>query len=270
LMRVKLPLLTQCSIHADSKRRIGVMTRGTANRMAIVGVGWTLLALSVSNAQVSGQDLTPSQFVGQAGMLSLGGRLYDNHWVVIKRSQPNGVPFPEMKDAASWRCVSCHGWDSSGSSGPRNERDPGVVPLRGAMGRDSDGISAFLKSGSHKRIVEPLSSKDLKTLATFVCCGQHDIAEFVDADGKARGDALRGKDIYDNSCNRCHQADGKAPIFGEFGDVPSLGWIARERPSQAVHKITNGVPGADMLSLRFLETARIADLLAYLQTLDPP
>ena len=86
---------------------------------------------------------------------------------------------------------------------------------------------------------------------------------------RSQGDPLRGKDVYDGICNRCHQADGKAPIYGEPGDVSSLGWIARQHPAQAAHKIRNGVPSADMVSLRFLDIEQIGDLLAYLQTLDP-
>ena len=38
--------------------------------------------------------------------------------------------------------------------------------------------------------------------------------------------------------------------------------------AEALHKIRNGVPSADMLSLRFLPQARVTDLLTYLQTLD--
>jgi mono/diheme cytochrome c family protein len=80
---------------------------------------------------------------------------------------------------------------------------------------------------------------------------------------------MRGKDIFQGTCERCHDADGKAPIYGERGDKSSLGWIVRQRPEQAVHKIRNGVPGADMLSLRFLNMESLSGLLAYLQKHDP-
>ena len=109
----------------------------------------------------------------------------------------------------------------------------------------------------------------LHALSLFICCGQHDMRSLIGPNGEAKGDPLRGKDVYDGVCNRCHQADGKAPIYGEPGDVSSLGWIARQHPAQATHKIRNGVPSADMVSLRFLEIEQIGDLLAYLQTLDP-
>ncbi|MFM9616228.1 c-type cytochrome, partial [Streptomyces niveiscabiei] len=77
-----------------------------------------------------------------------------------------------------------------------------------------------------------------------------------------------GKDIFEGVCNRCHQGNGNAPLYGESGDVSSLGWVSRQSPAQAVHKIRNGVPSAEMLSLRFLDIERVGDLLAYLQTLE--
>ena len=42
------------------------------------------------------------------------------------------------------------------------------------------------------------------------------------------------------------------------------------RPEQSLHKILNGVPAAEMLSLHFMPDWQIADLLAYVVTLDMP
>ncbi len=50
--------------------------------------------------------------------------------------------------------------------------------------------------------------------------------------------------------------------------ISSLGWIARNMPQRAVHKIRNGVASADMLWLKFLDLSSIADLSANLQSLD--
>ncbi len=58
------------------------------------------------------------------------------------------------------------------------------------------------------------------------------------------------------------------PTQPSAGLSPALGWVGQNRPAQALHKIINGVPGADMLSLRFLPEQSLADLLAYVQTLD--
>jgi mono/diheme cytochrome c family protein len=222
-------------------------------------------------AQTGAETAASSAAPGRAAAISYGGRLYDNHWRELRLAPPSG-PHPAYKGAnpsVSWRCVSCHGWDYSGSDGQLGQREPQAVPLSHVKGRSPQDIAKFLRSVSHRNIVAALDDPAVEALALFLCCGQHDLADFIGTDAKAKGDPLHGKDIYENTCNRCHQSDGKAPIYGELGDVPSLGWIARQRPAQALHKIRNGVPGADMLSLRFLKPEDIAGLLAYLQTLDP-
>ena len=55
---------------------------------------------------------------------------------------------------------------------------------------------------------------------------------------------------------------------GERGDKSSLGWLARNRPEQVLHKVMNGFPGTDMLAMRFLPDQQVSDLMAYIQTLD--
>ena len=213
---------------------------------------------------------------GEASILSLGGRLYDNHWTALRRRPPTR-PHPllaeksDIAPEATWRCVSCHGWDYRGADGHLDAMVGGTAlkSLVAQIGRDPQEVSTLITSGPHRGIADWMLADQRLALAKFVSFGQHEMSDLIDPDGKARGNALRGKDIYDGVCERCHAPDGKAPIFGEQGDQPSLGWIARHRPAQAVHKIRNGVPSADMVSLRFATMETIADLLAFLQKLDP-
>ncbi|NNF79725.1 MAG: cytochrome c [Rhizobiales bacterium] len=125
----------------------------------------------------------------------------------------------------------------------------------------------MMMAPGHKDNLRGLSEGQISTLARFISVGQLNFAAMV-IDGKSVGAPLSGKDIFEGACISCHQADGKAYFQGEDGDRSSLGWVTNNRPSQALHKIINGVPSADMLSLRFLPQDRLADLLAYLQTLD--
>jgi hypothetical protein len=247
-----------------------------ARSASLLTMAALVLDLSSGGGRPAGAEeaQAPRQDRGQAAILSYGGRLYDNHWVVLKRAPPSkpnplypGEPLSAI--TSTWRCVSCHGWDYSGSSGQLGQIGSKFIGITGAKGRDPEQIARFLRSGSHSAVVAPMPDEALQALSLFVCCGQHDIHSLIGPNGEAKGDPLRGKDVYDGVCNRCHQADGKAPIYGEPGDVSSLGWIARQHPAQAAHKIRNGVPSADMVSLRFLEIEQIGDLLAYLQTLDP-
>lgn len=214
------------------------------------------------------------EYVGRQSLISLGGKLYDNHWLQSERRPPSQLypDYPKEIDlpaADTWRCVACHGWDYSGPEGHLGQQvsSPLFVSLRNSVGKPVQEITAILRSGRHQEIVEVLESQQVEALSVFISVGQHDIKEVL-SDGKATGSPKRGKDIFEGACVSCHQKDGKAYIQGEPGDRPALGWVAINRPAQALHKIKNGVPGADMLSLRFLPQSRATDLLTYLQTLD--
>ncbi len=215
-----------------------------------------------------------AQPLGEAWAVSQGGRLYDNHWNEsgnVPPDQPNpaypvGIRAPV---GATWRCVSCHGWDYRGRDGHLAEISKATVfaSLRKAAGKKPETLFAAMQAPGHLGNMAGLAKGQIETLALFVSAGQFDAAQLIPS-GKAAGNPAAGKDIFEGACVSCHQADGKAYLVGEVGDKPSLGWVAVNRPAQALHKISNGVPGADMLSLRFLPQKRLADLLAYLQTLD--
>lgn len=239
--------------------------RKIVTAIALVGATVFLLIL----APVTGES------VGDAAKLSLGGRLYDNHWFIIGQQPPSGrhPQFPDELDVEppeTWRCVSCHGWDYRGANGQLGKvsQSPIFKNLDGVQGQDPTLISSKLRRGLHGSITMALPQDLLLALAEFLSEGQHDMSDFIDSDGHGRGDPMQGKDIFEGVCQRCHGENGTAPIYGEIGDRSSLGWIIRNRPEQAVHKIRNGVPQADMVSLRFLDAKDLAGLIAYLQTLD--
>lgn len=242
-----------------------------------IGVMFALLVLSIVGSQLRAQSGTQAEVrTGEAAILSLGGRLYDNHWVVLNRQPPTSWHplFPKkvkIDPFKTWRCVSCHGWDYRGADGHLGKvsKDPALKSLAGVVGQDPKKVLARLMSEPHRRITAPIPPDLLLALAKFLSYGQQSMTDLVDAEGKAIGDPMHGQDIFQGTCERCHNTDGKSPIYGEQGDKPSLGWIVRHRPEQAVHKIRNGVPQADMLSLRFLDMKSLSGLMSYLQRLDP-
>ncbi len=230
-----------------------------------------VLILAATRAQAAGDDT-----LGKKWLLSLGGKLYDNLFVMLDIPPPKGRNplYPAgaaIAAADTWRCVACHGWDYKGREGHLKKllNSPRFTSLRGVAGRPQDEIVPLFTGGSHAIYGRLLPPPMQQALAFFLSRGQHDVARLIDGKGRARGERLVGKDIYEGTCISCHEADGKAYIQGEAGDRPALGWVARHRPEQALHKIRNGVPGADMLSLRFLSMEQIAGILAYLQSLDP-
>lgn len=227
---------------------------------------------SAESQRAETAEIVTSQ-AGHGALISQGGRLYDNHWSALGRPWPNARHKLYPKDAkatpyTTWRCVSCHGWDYKGSNGHLGNLSSSFVDISGAAGRDPAKILKILTSKAHAEIVSDLPEPELAALAKFIAYGQHDISTILRRNGKAIGDPARGKDIYEGVCSRCHQDDGKASLYGERGDKSSLGWLARNRPEQAIHKIRNGITSADMLSLRFLSLQGIGDLIAYLQSMD--
>nr|WP_281396657.1 cytochrome c [Roseospira visakhapatnamensis] len=79
---------------------------------------------------------------------------------------------------------------------------------------------------------------------------------------RAFGDPGPGGIYFQSICAGCHGADGMAVTA-----IPPLGDFSREEPWHALHVILNGHPNGSMPPLRVLNHARLADTLAYMQTL---
>ncbi len=212
---------------------------------------------------------------GGGFILALGGKLYDDIWTMTATPAPPGThpAYPKSLPQigpTSRRCVSCHGWDYKGKDGERGKLGSidAFVSLKPLAGQDPKLIESRILGPPHDYPPEVMSEMTVALLSLFVSLGQVDQSLILDKQGRASGDPVRGRDIFEGACMNCHQPDGKAHLIGEYGDKSSLGWIARNRPEQALHKILYGVPSAEMLSMRFLLDRQIADLFAYLQTMD--
>ncbi len=221
-----------------------------------------------ANAQ---QTIAGDTELGPVFLLSLGGKLYDDIWTVTELTAPDGAnpaypPDPNVSEYDTWRCVSCHGWDYRGSEGERGSVVSGLVApsLTSLIGEDPRLIADKITSETH-----PFPGRDLPDLAAellsaFISSGQRSLSAF------SGGNPDYGRAIFEGACINCHQIDGLRYLRGEPGDKSSLGWLVRNRPEQSLHKILNGVPAQEMLALQFLADQQVADLLAYLATLDPP
>jgi thiosulfate dehydrogenase len=207
--------------------------------------------------------------LGPTFLLSLGGKLYDDLWLMLDEKPPAGrnpaVPADAaVPDRTTWRCVACHGWSYSGA-----EIGGAIFPgLRDLAEADPDSIKDRIRDPAHPFPADVLPELSLDLLAYFISDGLYEPADFIDDTRRSVGDPELGQAIFEGACIGCHQLDGRRFLEGEHGDRSSLGWVARERPEQALHKILNGVPAAEMLSLRFLTREQIAHLFAYLQALD--
>lgn len=216
--------------------------------------------------ELSGDDTE----VGPIFLLSLGGKLYDDLWRVLDTLPPEtrnpAIPAGTgLTVRETWRCVTCHGWSYSGAN-VGGQTFPALSQLEGA---ELGTIKARILDSEHPFPAEDIPDIALDLLAAFIRDGLYRRNDFLDEKGKALGNPEFGRDVFEGACINCHQIDGRRYLKGESGDRSSLGWVVRNRPEQALHKIMNGVPAAEMLSLRFLPAEQIADLIAYLQALDP-
>ncbi|MCP4316712.1 MAG: cytochrome c [Hyphomicrobiales bacterium] len=246
------------------------------NKCIVALIVTALVAVSVqtptSNAQET--EMKMDEF-GIGFLLSLGGKLYDNLWVTVDVDPPRyrNPAFPKevaIDDGDTWRCVSCHGWDYRGIEGERAVlgRHEAFADLKSLSGTDPYMIMKKIR-GSHPDFPqEAIPDFAFDILGLFISVGLYDRDSIIDNEGRAWGDLEQGRDIFEGACMNCHQPDGRAGFVGEKGDHSSLGWVARNRPEQALHKILNGVPGADMLAVGFLDFEQILNLFAYVQTLD--
>ena len=203
---------------------------------------------------------------GEDWLLAYGGRLYDLWWAPLGKETPETTnpSYPKngpLKGAATWRCVSCHGWDYRGNP------TLGIPSLRGDVGRDPAEIAKIIRNSTHRYTPDMIPDEALKRLALFVSKGQVDMTALIDSAGHAKGNPDHGRDLYQNVCAICHDYDGKAYIEGEQEGLDSLAAVANAVPREALHKMINGQPSADMVSLRVLGPHYAADILAYAQSL---
>ena len=200
-----------------------------------------------------------------------GGRLYDN-WHSETRSPVPEEPHPSYpaegayasNPETNWRCKECHGWDYLGRNGAFSQGDhyTGIKGISGMAGADPDRIIAILMDETHG-YGGLMASRDLRDLAHFVSQGQVYMDRFIDRASKlAKGDKTRHEAYYTTICANCHGRDGL-----KIRTMPPLGYIAKENPWEALHKMLNGHPAENMPALRALDMPVLVDVLAYIQAL---
>lgn len=213
---------------------------------------------------------------GDAFIVSLGGKLYDDFWQGSGASPPTrrNPAFPSditANDTDSWRCVSCHGWDYDGADKTTGseQQHRQFVSLRHLQGVDPFKVTELFARSHADHPVQRTGGLPLDLIVLFVSVGQYQTRNLQSYKPPTPAHVNRGRDIFEGVCMSCHDPDGKSGFEMHPGIRRSLGWLARNKPKRSMHKIVNGVPGQSMLALRFLEEAVISDLLAYLKTLDP-
>jgi len=221
---------------------------------------------------IFGRPAQPSE----AWMISIGGRIYDNWWMALNRDAPEethpGWPASNTEKAGdvTWRCTSCHGWDYRGAEGQhgRDEYRTGIAGVRGAQGMALEDIAAILRDERHRYSKAMIPDREALWLARFLSEGQHDADALIDPEsGRAMGDGVRGQQIFQNICAACHGYDGTALDWGEGNAHAHVGTEANGNPWEVLHKIRNGNPGHEMVSLRAFSIEDAVNVLTYAQSL---
>ncbi len=199
-----------------------------------------------------------------------GGLLYDKWWKVIGGEEPSETHALYPSDAkkaggTTWRCKECHGWDQKGVDGgyASGSHYTGIKGVDGMAGADPADIIAVLTGDDHG-YGDLIGEEDLADLANFVSKGQIDFTQYIDYATKApKGDAARGKRIFNTTCARCHRLDGMRPKDMEH----PLGVAVASNPMEVLHKILNGHPGQNMPAFREFGADVATDVLTYLTEL---
>jgi cytochrome c2 len=200
--------------------------------------------------------------------IARGGRLYDKFYGENKAAKPTADHPSYIKDGKygkenSWRCKECHGWDYKGKDGAyaKGGHFTGIKGIAGAAGKDPAAITALLRDKTHGYTEAQLSAKDAGDLALFVSRGQGNLAKYLDASNKAKGDGVKGEAYYNTLCAGCHGVDGK-----KVKDGPALGSVA-DNGAEMMHKLLNGQPGEAMPALRAIDHQIAADIAVHLTKL---
>lgn len=213
----------------------------------------------------------------EAWILSRGGRLYDNWYKTQDMDKPKGThsAWPasntKKKGAVTWRCKSCHGWDHLGRDGKYGSGSykTGIIGVQAFNGKSVKDITAVIMDKTHGFTYDMIAKEQMGYLAAFVSHAlDDDMNKYIDAKtGDVKGDPKNGVAIFQTICAACHGFDGAALDWGDPGEPGYVGTEANANPWEVMHKIRNGHPGVEMVSLRAFDMQTALDVLAYTRTL---
>ncbi len=203
--------------------------------------------------------------------VAAGGRLYDN-WIreMAKRPPKSTHPlYPKEgvlngNPSATWRCVTCHGWDYLGEDGAFH-LGPDFTGIKGINGKAGASVEEIIKVLSDERhgYLEYFDDQEMRDVAMFVRAGQTNARDVIDPETRrAHGKPGSSAIYFSTVCAGCHGTDGTL-----MDTIPPMGDVARTDPWRSLHKMLNGHPGDEMPALRVFGQATVVNMLAYMQTL---
>jgi len=209
-------------------------------------------------------------------VMSAGGRLFDNWMNALDKEAPEGnhpawpASNTKKQGANTWRCKACHGWDYKGVNGKyiSGSWKTGIKGVMQKQGTTPDDMVAVLRDSTHLYTKEMLSDDNARWIGMFISRGLHDSDAYIDRKtGATNGVASRGAKIFQNICASCHGFQGTKLDWGSDDDPAFVGTEANANPWEVLHKIRNGHPGHEMVSMRPFPMEVSVDILTYIRTL---
>lgn len=259
-----------------------------ASRLTLFGVAVATLALTFAPLPAAADEASDEEYhrdyiygapaePTEAWILSRGGRLYDNWFKALNKDKPTTThpAWPasntKKKGDVTWRCKSCHGWDYMGVNGKyaSGSYKTGIIGVQGANGKSVKEIMAVIMNKTHGFTYDMIPEDQMGFLAAFVSHALDDnVNNYIDSKtGDVKGDPKRGVAVFQTVCAACHGFNGTALDWGEPDKPKYIGTEANANPWEVLHKIRNGHPGAEMVSLRAFSVQEAANVLAYVKTL---
>ena len=256
-------------------------------RLPLVGAALAVLALTLSPLPAAADKGAEEEYhrdyifgapaqPSEAWIMSRGGRLYDSWFNTqgIDKPKDTHPAWPasntKKKGNVTWRCKSCHGWDYRGADGKyaSGSYKTGIPGIMSFKGKSVDAIAAAIRGGPHGFTKKMIDDEQMGYLAAFVSRGLDDMNKYIDfKSGDVKGDPKKGAPIFQTNCAACHGFDGRALNWGDDKDPGFVGTEANANPWEILHKIRNGHPGTEMISLRAFDIQAAVDVLAYTKTL---
>ncbi len=245
--------------------------------------GLSLMLLTSLCFWVAPQSLQAEEEVVDIYDLAMGGRVYDN-WMgmldektlkvrgldkmAFLKNHPAYPASGKKRGLTTWRCKECHGWDYRGVDGAygKGSHVTGIKGIRHMEGKDPAVVLRIIRDKTHGYTEAMIDPENAKMLALFVTKGQVDMTRYIDdATKELRGDPKRGEPTFQAICAICHGLDGRKINFKTVEKPEFLGTVTRHNPWEAFHKIRNGHPGREMVSMRAIPVQDQVDILAYIR-----
>lgn len=230
---------------------------------------WLAVILAMVLALFGMNVLAQEQPIGDPAR---GGRLYAAWDLELGELPPfrNHYLWRESEkiETASWRCVSCHGWDYKGRVVEGIEY-PGLFSM---VAESQEEVIAWLDGTNNPQhnFSRVMPDDALYDISAFLITQLIEPELIADLETyQAGGIMTAGEDLYKQTCRTCHGADGARINFGTASTPVFMGDLAEDNPWLAAHTIRNGHPGIKTPTAKDLDWSFSLqiDLITYLQGL---